>query len=84
MLKQYDAYCLVKFILETGRTHQVRVHSAYLGHPILGDSLYGSPSPIISRQALHAFKVRFQHPITKKLIEIPSNLPEDIKKLTRE
>ena len=71
----------VKFILETGRTHQIRVHSKAIGHPILGDSLYGSSSNLISRQALHAYKITFVHPITKSNLEITSNIPEDIKKL---
>ena len=71
----------VKFILETGRTHQIRVHSKSIDHPILGDTLYGSKSNLISRQALHAYKIRFVHPITKSNLEITSNIPEDIKKL---
>lgn len=69
---------LVKFELETGRTHQLRVHSKYIGHPILGDSLYGSTSPIISRQALHAYKITFIHPITKENLEFEINLPNDM------
>lgn len=69
---------LVKFILETGRTHQIRVHSKYIGHPILGDSLYGSSSPLISRQALHAYKISFIHPIEKKLLELEAELPKDM------
>lgn len=69
---------LVHFKLETGRTHQIRVHSKYINHPILGDSLYGNSSNIISRQALHSYKVSFIHPISKEklIFEIP--LPEDI------
>lgn len=72
---------LVKFILETGRTHQIRLHSRYIGHPILGDSLYGNSSVLISRQALHAYKTTFIHPITKKTIFLETDLPEDIKKI---
>ena len=71
----------VKFILETGRTHQIRVHSKYIGHPILGDPLYGSKSNLISRQALHAYKISFFHPITKKELVIESDIPNDIKSL---
>ena len=67
--------------LETGRTHQIRVHFSYIGHPIVGDTLYGKESLLISRQALHAYKVYFKHPITKKNMEITSNIPEDILKL---
>lgn len=57
---------LVKCILHTGRTHQIRVHMKSIGHPILGDTLYGNYSEFINRQALHAYKISFIHPITKK------------------
>jgi hypothetical protein len=66
LIKNYTDFCLVKFILKTGRTHQIRVHSKYIGNPILGDTLYGMPSNLITRQALHCYKLRFIHPITKK------------------
>ena len=69
---------LVNFLLETGRTHQIRIHSKYINHPILGDSLYGEKSNLISRQALHAYKIFFTHPITKKGIEIIASIPQDI------
>ena len=72
---------LVEYTLETGRTHQLRVHSKYIGHPIVGDSLYGTESPLISRQALHAYEVTFIHPISKEKIVIHSDLPDDIKNL---
>ena len=81
LIKNYDNFCLVKFILETGRTHQIRVHSQYIGHPILGDTLYGNSSNLINRQALHAYKINFVHPITNKKIEIISKPPKDISKL---
>lgn len=68
VLKSFDNYSLVKCILETGRTHQIRVHLAYIGHPLLGDSLYGHPSDIINRQALHSYKISFLHPISNKEI----------------
>ena len=71
----------VKFILETGRTHQIRVHSKYINHPILGDSLYGNSSILISRQALHAYKIDFIHPIKKKNMEIIAPIPDDIKRI---
>ena len=67
--------------LETGRTHQIRVHLAHLGHPIIGDSLYGNESSLINRQALHAYEVQFIHPITKDKIKIISELPKDIQNL---
>lgn len=84
VLKRYDDYSLVEFLLETGRTHQIRVHSSYLGYPILGDTLYGSSSPYISRQALHAYKIRFIHPITHENLEIIADIPDDIKRLIKQ
>lgn len=78
-------YSLLKLILHTGRTHQIRVHMSYLGYPLLGDELYAPNIPDISnyikRVALHCFKVSFLHPITNKSIEIISNVPNDMKKL---
>lgn len=71
---------LVKFILETGRTHQIRVHSKYIGHSIIGDTLYGHKSSFISRQALHCHKISFIHPINKTQIEFISPIPDDMKK----
>ena len=71
---------LVKFVLETGRTHQIRLHSKHIGHPIIGDTLYGSQSTLISRQALHCHKISFMHPITKNKIELVASIPEDIKR----
>lgn len=68
----------VEYTLETGRTHQLRIHSAFIGHPIVGDSLYGRKSELISRQALHSYYVSFIHPITKKEMVIRSELPSDI------
>lgn len=82
LIKNFDNYSLVEFELKTGRTHQIRVHSQYIGHPILGDSLYGKESKLISRQALHAFKISFIHPITKKAMVFEIPLPADIKILT--
>lgn len=78
VIKICNNMSIVKFILETGRTHQIRVHSAYIGHPIVGDTLYGAASSLIDKQALHAYKVSFIHPITKKQISIIADLPKDI------
>jgi 23S rRNA pseudouridine1911/1915/1917 synthase len=72
---------LVKLKLETGRTHQIRVHMKHIGHPVLGDTLYGSESKEIGRQALHCYKMIFMHPITGDKIVIKSELPEDMKKV---
>ncbi len=69
---------LVHIILETGRTHQIRVHFSYINHPILGDSLYGHSSNLINRQALHCYKITFIHPITKEILPFIALLPEDM------
>lgn len=79
--KNNETFSEVLVNLETGRTHQIRVHMAYIGHPIVGDSLYGNESDLITRQALHAYKVEFIHPITSKKLEIQSKLPADIQNL---
>lgn len=112
VLKEYkrgnEYYSLVEYKLETGRTHQIRVHTAYIGHPVVGDHLYlhGDPfmyrkihgdrrppltgikgprdtnpeivSDLINRQALHAYYLEFNHPITNKKIVLKTNLPKDI------
>lgn len=70
-------YDLVECMLETGRTHQIRVHFSYIGHPLIGDTLYGNASKYISRQALHAYKVEFVHPISKKLMQFTADVPKD-------
>lgn len=75
--------CFVKFILETGRTHQIRVHSSYIGHSIIGDTLYGTASNLISRQALHAYKIEFIHPIFKNKLIFEVDLPDDMNKLIK-
>lgn len=74
---------LLQIQLETGRTHQIRVHMAHIGHPIVGDTLYGTPSNLITRQALHSSKVVFSHPITKENIVILADLPEDMNQLRK-
>lgn len=81
VLKEFYNYSLVKCILETGRTHQIRVHMSAIGHPLLGDDLYGSISDLINRQALHCYKLRFMHPITNEYIDFCSELPQDLKYL---
>jgi len=76
----YGSYSVVEIVLHTGRTHQIRVHFSHLGHPLLGDELYGGDCTRISRQALHARKLSFIHPITEKEIFLETELPEDMKK----
>lgn len=77
--EQNNLYTLVEVNIETGRTHQIRVHMKYLGYPILGDSTYGRVDGE-KRQMLHAFKLEFLHPITKKKLEFIGELPEDFKR----
>ena len=83
VIKKYKDYTLVKLVLETGRTHQIRVHMKAMGHPIYGDTLYGETddSGLISRQALHAYKLKFQSPRTKDELALTAKLPADIEKL---
>lgn len=81
VLQQYSDFSLVHCILKTGRTHQIRVHFSAIGHPLVGDSLYGKSSDLIPRQALHSYKISFIHPITKQNMSFVSDLPIDIKKV---
>ncbi|MCM1299289.1 MAG: RluA family pseudouridine synthase [Firmicutes bacterium] len=80
-VKEKDGLKLLEIRLETGRTHQIRVHLAYLGFPLLGDGLYGGDCRPINRQALHCGKMRLIHPITGERIEFSSPLPEDMARL---
>lgn len=80
-LKATDALSLLSLTLETGRTHQIRVHLAHLGHPLLGDDLYGGNHGLIERQALHACQMSFCHPLTQQEITIAAELPEDMARI---
>jgi len=78
VLEEFPGYSLVKLNLETGRTHQIRVHMAYLGHPVAGDELYGGKRKDdgLSGQCLHAGLIGFIHPVSKEYLEIKSEYPE--------
>ncbi|MBR3147481.1 MAG: RluA family pseudouridine synthase [Eubacterium sp.] len=77
--REYNGLTLVELRLETGRTHQIRVHMSHIGHPVLGDRLYGGATDIIERQALHAYKLVFHHPATGEVMTAECDLPEDMK-----
>lgn len=79
VLKDFDNYSLVKCSLETGRTHQIRVHMSAIGHSLLGDSLYGSISDLIDRQALHCYNLQFVHPVNNNVLNFYGELPIDFK-----
>ena len=81
VLEEFANYSYVRFRLETGRMHQIRVHCAYLGHPILGDDVYEKPYQNCKGQCLHARKIGFVHPISGEYLEFTSNLPEYFTKL---
>jgi 23S rRNA pseudouridine1911/1915/1917 synthase len=74
----FDGYALVELYLETGRTHQARVHLAYLGHPLLGDAVYGKRSPLLSHHFLHAQRLAFRHPTTGEPLDFQVPLPPEL------
>jgi 23S rRNA pseudouridine1911/1915/1917 synthase len=95
LIERFAFHSLLRVILETGRTHQIRVHLAHIGHPLVGDPLYGGRRQLTARatpeqraalagfgrQALHAAKLMFSHPVTGKAIEVESPVPEDLESL---
>ena len=85
VLARYPGYTHVRCKLETGRTHQIRVHMAYLGHPILGDTVYGAKKPVpgLTGQCLHAVGLRFQHPRTGEAVELSCPLPDEFTAMLR-
>jgi 23S rRNA pseudouridine1911/1915/1917 synthase len=81
VIRHHANFSHVKCLLHTGRTHQIRVHLAHIGHPIIGDDLYGGSVNQISRQALHCASVDIKHPLTGKMMTFTSPMPEDMKNL---
>ena len=77
VLKKYKDYTLVKLVLETGRTHQIRVHLAYIGYPVHNDPVYSNKSCTDFGQFLHSAYLKFKHPITGEILEFSSKLPEE-------
>ena len=78
VLKYLNKYSLLEIRPETGRTHQIRVHLAAIGYPVVGDKVYGMKSPLIDRQFLHAHRIRFKLPSNGKEVEFQSELPSDL------
>ena len=81
VVKEENGHSLVSLILETGRTHQIRVHMKYIGFPLTGDYLYNPDMEYIQRQALHSCRLSFRHPITGKHMEFTADLPEDMDRI---
>ncbi len=79
VVEEFGNYSLMRFRLETGRTHQIRVHCAYAGHPVYGDDVYGKAVKGIEGQCLHAIKIGFIHPTTNEYLEFDSELPKYFK-----
>ena len=86
VLERFERYTYMEFELETGRTHQIRVHMASLGHPLLGDTLYSSgKSPYkLQGQTLHAMLIGFIHPTTRQYMEVSAPLPEYFEKILQD
>ena len=76
-----DGLSLVQLQLETGRTHQIRIHMKYIGFPLVGDYLYNPDMEYITRQALHSYRLTFLHPITGQKMDFTAPLPDDMKKI---
>lgn len=85
VINDYDGYSHLSLRLETGRTHQIRVHTAYMGHPVAGDPVYGNDkkSAYLNGQCLHAVKIGFVHPITGVYLEFTTDLPDYFKQFLR-
>lgn len=84
LVREANGHSLVALQLETGRTHQIRIHLKHLGFPLVGDYLYNPDMEYISRQALHSFRLSFPHPITGEAMDFTAPLPEDMKNILTE
>ena len=78
VIGRHKDFTHVELQLETGRTHQIRVHMSFIGHPLLGDDLYGGDTTIIDRQALHCKRIKFTHPFTRREMIFSAPLPADL------
>ena len=81
VIEEKNGHSLVSLTLETGRTHQIRVHMKYIGHPLVGDYLYNPDMKFIDRQALHSHRLSFLHPVTAKQMEFTAPLPADMQRI---
>ena len=81
VLEEKNGYSLVSLILETGRTHQIRIHLKHLGYPLIGDYLYNPDYEVIHRQALHSRRLTFPHPMTGELMDFSAPLPDDMARI---
>ena len=81
VISEFNNYSLLRCELKTGKTHQIRIHTSAISHPIIGDTLYGNKSNLIDRQALHSYKISCFHPINKKSICFESKMPTDMENL---
>ncbi len=81
VVEEQNGHSLVSLILETGRTHQIRVHMKYIGYPLVGDYLYNPDMEYIDRQALHSHRLSFTHPVTGEKMEFTAPLPTDMRKI---
>jgi 23S rRNA pseudouridine1911/1915/1917 synthase len=85
VLKQWPDFALVELTLHTGRTHQIRVHMAHIGHPVVGDTIYGGKSEIpVARPLLHAYKLGFRHPRTGEFMEFTAPMPAEMESCARD
>ncbi|MBF2636604.1 RluA family pseudouridine synthase [Listeria welshimeri] len=81
VLKRYRGFDHVAIQLETGRTHQIRVHFSYIGHPLIGDDMYGGDTSMLQRQALHSYHLHLVHPVTEEYMAFDLALPDDLEEI---